>query len=103
MAAKKLIPTTYTIFMPNDKAGEHKKFTVNWPKEPTLAMLHTVLDPVFGKDWFEHVYTMDDRRSMFVDENGLLKHLPLNAHVSYQYYNGPIVGPAVVFDRCVWY
>lgn len=77
--------------------------TIEFSVEPTYAELHKLLQPIF-KDWFEHVRIMFGKKeaSMFVDESGLLKQLPINA-TAMQYYPGIIVGTAVIFTENVWF
>ena len=96
--------------------------------EPSYTVLKALIEPHLDNNWLEHVNVWDDfgtgkmrALDMFVDENGLIKGLPRNdkATVIYRRANllgksavppvknpemlNCIVGPAVLFNRRVWF
>lgn len=96
--------------------------------EPSYAALMAVVQPRLDGHWSEHVNVWDDfgdgemrHLDMFVDETGLIKGLPRNdkATIIYRRANlcgmsavlpvsnpellNVIVGPAVLFNRRVWF
>lgn len=101
--------------------------------KPTYDALKAIIDPFISgtRDppyWFERVAVLDNfgdgkmrPLDMFVDENGLVKHLPRNEKATTIYRRANlcgmtavapvanpemlnfIVGPAVLFNRPVWF
>lgn len=47
--------------------------------------------------YVEYVYLEDMRRVLIVDEEGMLKHLPLNVEATFK-ANRPILGTAILCD-----
>lgn len=104
------IPTKFTVYPmnPDGTPGEIIKKVIDLPKEPNYQQLKGILEEWFGREWFEHVFIdvkSGNPKSMFVDESGMIKSLPLNRVVSAkdEFYPGNIFGIAVVCDRRVWY
>jgi hypothetical protein len=127
---EKLIATRYRVILPEHKSfSDSEVKTVEWPREPGLDRQNEVKSLVFGKDWTEHVSVWEDfdggkafkALDMFVDENGLLKGLPRNELATLSYRRACmmgktvvpaprdpeqlnfIIGPAILFDRRVWF
>lgn len=109
--------TEYTIIRAN---GDEEVHTVELPAEPDYFQLKAVIQPIIGeRNDFERVNVLNNGgyTDMFVDENGLLKGLPLNTKASAIYRANwlkqhpkvdpeslpPIVGTAVLFSRRVWF
>ncbi len=105
--------TSYTILRPGQ---DPESGAADLAAEPTYDELLKLLGPIIGGD-LEHVWIMlpsGRPGCMFVDERGHLKGLPFNRVATEHYQRaaklrgdkGPlstIVGPAVVFDRRVWF
>lgn len=88
-------------------------------KEPTLAEIKEVVVPLLGDAEMEHVYVLLDGKptDMFVDELGVVKHLPRNDEATAIYRASwmqwhlesdpetlpAIHGVAVVFEKPIWY
>lgn len=109
--------TSLKILYPD---GTEKVEETDLPPRPSLELIQKVLTPHFGRAYTEHVRILDEEgkyTDMFVDEDGLTKGLPRNEKATEQYRRNwlkqhpgtdPerlafIVGPAVVFDRRVWF
>lgn len=109
--------TEFTIIRAN---GDEEVHTVELPARPDYFQLKAIVQPLIGdRNDFERVAVLHDGKAtdMFVDENGLLKGLPLNTKASAIYRANwlkqhpkvdpeslpPIVGPAVLFSRRVWF
>lgn len=108
--------TTYRIIQAD---GTEQSVTIDLPKEPGYEALRAIVEPVLGGAYMERVRVLhkDAYTDMFVDEDGLLKGLPLNAVATPIYHANwlkqrpgthpseltPIVGTAVLFDRPVWF
>lgn len=85
--------------------------------EPSYEELKNLIEPLLDGAWLEHVSVLyrGQRTDMFVDEEGLLKNLPLNPLATKIYHTighakgmdmagaSPIVGTAIVFHRRVWF
>lgn len=92
---------------------------VTIPRAPGLAMLRELVEPKLDGARLEHVTVLyqDRRGDMFVDERSALRDLPRNEHATSIYRAATlrdrpetdpeslpaIYGPAVVFDRQVWF
>ena len=100
------VATEYELILPD---GSTQQFLINLYARPRFADLQKLIFPLIG-DHFEHVVlNCPNRRkaSMFVDEAGALKGLAINPHATALSRvgrgHGIIVGPAVVFNRNVWF
>lgn len=97
---------------------------VDWPKEPGYTVIRDLVEPLIQtpgtpEAYFEHVRVWYEGQyaSMFVDDMGALKGLPINPAATKIYHanmfehdpdfnpeDAPsIFGPAVLFSRNVWY
>ncbi len=112
--------TTMTFFPVTENGVVLRKW-VDLPTEPTYAELKLLIEPLLGGDgvWMEHVAVRvgDAQSDMFVDDNGVWKELPRNDAATDIYRAATlarhpdmdpenldfIVGPAVLFDRPVWF
>lgn len=108
--------TTMTIFQPGN---EPVRRIIDLPDEPEWKHLQKVLSPLTGDNCPEHVAVLHEgeRRDMFVHESGHLIGLPRNEDATKIYRNASlrrepnrdpetlpfIVGPAILFDRQVWF
>lgn len=108
--------TTYYVLRVGKKL---EKRSVDMPDKPGFGMLRRVITPHLNGGNLEHVAVLHEgeRRDMFVDDIGLLKALPLNPEATAIYRNNTltnypdtkpeslpaIYGPAVLFDRRVWF
>lgn len=115
--------TTYEVYYVG--RADPEVHEVDWPKEPTLAMINALVDPLIGGEPMEHVTLLHagERRDMFVSEIGNMylttrDPLPINdaATAIYRHYwlrqhpgTNPdtlpdIHGTAVLFvNRIVWH
>lgn len=120
--------TKYEILTPGFEGITHFG-EVDWPREPSFAQMRELIEPMIqspefqGKAYLEHVrvWHQGSYVSMFVDDSGTLKKLPVNEAATKIYhanmvsdatrrgYEEPntsdwpkIHGPAVLFDRNVW-
>jgi hypothetical protein len=85
---------------------------IDWPEEPTYDQIRALTKHHID-GWLEHVSVLfkGKHRDMFVDEEGLLKHLPFNQEATRIYWaasgatrGSPIVGTAILFpDRRIWF
>lgn len=108
--------TAFTIFRVG-AAPERRE--VDLPEVPGFDALRRVVEPLLDGARLEHVTVLHEgrRADMFVDEIGQLKGLPRNDEATGIYRNNwltrhpgtdpealpTIVGPAVLFDRRVWF
>ena len=108
--------TEYTIFTPGVVEGQIRK--VDFAKEPGYEAIRDIVEPLLDGHYMEHVSVLwgKDKRDMFVDEMGSLKHLPINnpatdiyrAYWLSQHPNAKpndlvaIYGVAVIFHRIIW-
>lgn len=116
--------TKFTIYWPSGTAEERE---ADLPATPTFFELEAVLQPIFGPGhWFEHVTVLKPglkpgaepiAADLFVDENGHSLGLPRNEAATQIYRANAlrqkpkldpeslawIVGPAVLFERRVWF
>lgn len=119
---------TRLLIMRPDKAHETKKFDL--PRDPGYIKLRDIIAPLLGPtSCLEHVGVLADFTGatkfkpldMFVDDRGLLKGLPRNEAATLIYRRANlmgkthippvddpeklnfIVGPAVLFNRRVWF
>jgi hypothetical protein len=121
MQQERLIYTCYKIVRPD---GSHEAGDVTWPAQPSYDRLKFFVEPIVQGN-LEHVTVLDDfaggtnyvRSDMFVNEDGHLLHLPRNVIATRIYRRNwllrhpgtdpesiPfIVGPAILFDRRVWF
>lgn len=107
--------TRFTIF----RVGQEPKTAeADLPPEPGYHALKAIINPLLDGE-LEHVTVLheDERRDMFVDENGVLKELPRNEAATAIYRNNwltqhpdaapedlsAIYGTAVLFSRRVWF
>jgi hypothetical protein len=96
--------TVYWVLLPGAPAERRE---VDWPEEPGYEMIRALVEPLLGGNNLEHVYVWDRLQTppkamdLFVDETGLLKGLPINHHP--HLYPGDIYGPAVLFERKIWF
>ncbi|WP_298800042.1 hypothetical protein [uncultured Devosia sp.] len=104
-----------------DEVQEH-----DLPREPSYEKLAALIEPILGKGhWLERVSVLADfdggenhqPTDMFVDENGHYLQLPFNREATRIYrraylkrhpHHDPaemphVVGPAILFDRRVWF
>lgn len=103
----------------------HETVEIDLRREPGYDKLREVLTPLLDGADLEHVSVLADfdggtdyqRHDMFVDETGQLKSLPRNEAATAIYRRNAlrrrpgtdpedlpcIVGPAVLFDRIVWF
>lgn len=119
-----LIPTTYKIIFPNDEIQDH---FIAWPARPSWPEIRDLIEPIV-KGPLEHVTVLrpdfmgeeneikaSDARDMFVNEEGYLIsprpefnptataiYLHLSVIRGKDYYH-QILGPAVLFDRRIWF
>lgn len=118
---KKLIPTTLTVFRPSDDGREVKIEIVrlDLPEDPGYEKLDKILRPLLNGADLERVNVFHDGAytDMFVDDVGKLKKLPRNDAATNIYRNNwmthnpgtdpedlpAIYGPAILFDRKVWF
>lgn len=89
------------------------------PEQPGYDKLRKLITPLLDGANLEHVAVLHDgkRTDMFVDDTGALKGLPLNPEATAIYRNNTmsqhpetdpeslpaIYGPAILFDRRVWF
>lgn len=108
--------TTYHVIKPDGTKTTH---TVDWPGEPGLDRMKTVIEPLLDGARLEHVAVLHEgrRHDMFVDEEFVSKGLPYNAEATEIYRCNwmtqhpdvdpeslpPILGVAVLFDRLIWF
>jgi hypothetical protein len=108
--------TTYHILAIDGSRTTH---IVEWPRDPGYRAIQTLIEPILAGGNLEHVAVLHEgqRRDMFVDEDGHSKRLPRNEAATRIYRTNwltqhpgvdpeelpCIVGPAVLFDRIVWY
>lgn len=98
---------------------------IDWPREPSFTQIKSIVEPLIQSEgssqaymehvrvWFNGAYC-----SMFVDDSGQLKNLPVNEAATLIYEANlrehdpallaslpptKIHGPAVLFHRNVWY
>ena len=108
--------TLMLVLQPN---GDERSVTLDLPEKPNYDQLKKALEPYFKEAYTEHVNVLTDEgyTDMFVDEDGFTKHLQRNEKATKLYRNNwlkqhphvhpesmnYIVGPAVIFNRRVWY
>ena len=107
--------TRYTIIKPDGRQHDDR---VEWPKDPGYDRIKTLVTPILGGD-LEHVSVLHDGKptDMFVDEEGVRKHLERNDKATAIYRawwikghptDNPealsaIYGTAILFHRRVWF
>jgi hypothetical protein len=112
----KLIATPYWVMTVD---GLRHEFKVQWPEKPDYDTLRTLVEPLLGGFYMEHVSVLHEgqARDMFVDQNGRLKELRRNEAATKIYRSAElkrrpktnpealhdIRGPAVLFMRRVWW
>lgn len=113
--------TAYTVLRPD---GTREEGSVDWPREPTFEQIKALVGPHLNGDPLEHVTVLHQgqRTDMFVSEYGHLARagrgpLPRNDAATTTYRaawlsthpgDNPesmpfIAGPAILFDRRVWF
>ena len=109
--------TTYTLLGVN---GTKCVATLDLPKEPGYDVLAKIIRPLIGRGRdFERVNVLHEGKytDMFVDDSGLLDHLPINVAATAIYRNNVLThekgaiaddlpaihGNAILFSRKVWY
>jgi hypothetical protein len=106
--------TGLTVFHPGEQP---QSSSVELAPEPAWTSLQAILKPLLGCGRIERVAVLHNgkRADMFVDEDGHAKGLPVNLDATAIYQSfarskgrpiddaAVIVGPAVLFDRPVWF
>lgn len=108
--------TTYHIYHVDGTVTDHE---IDWPRSPGYDKIKALLTPILNRAPLEHISVLHDgkARDMFVAEEGLLKNLRRNEKATAIYRNAwltqypkaePedlnfIVGPAILFDRRIWF
>lgn len=117
-----LVETKYTVYHPDGKTEDHSLMLQH---DPGYDALKKIMARHLGEgNWLEHVTVLHDGKpkDMFVDEEGLLKGLPVNIAATEIYHTyskqqnpsgyaaaamsgqlSPIVGVAILFHRRVWF
>lgn len=115
---QRLIKTQYRIMRAD---GSHEVREVEWPREPGYQLIKGLIVPILEAD-LEHVSVMADfdggtnynRADMFVDSEGMVKELPINAEATAIYYRASMLrgqlrdehsihGTAILFSRRIWF
>jgi hypothetical protein len=117
-----LIDTFYRVITPSD--SPLMRLCVRWPREPGYDLVRAVVEPHLGGEPLEHIAVLHNgaRRDMFVSELGTIAlttrpPLPRNERATAIYRAAwlarhpecdPeslawIAGPAVLFERRVWF
>jgi len=120
--SEQLIETKFRIYMPGDKPLLTS--AVQWPREPGYNAIKSLIEPILAGEPLMHVSVLHDgkRRDMFVSEIGRMElttrgPLPRNDRATAIYRakwltRHPevdpeslpfIAGPAVLFERVVWF
>jgi len=118
LATERLIKTRYRIIW---TVGDDTICEVMWPREPGYQLIKELIVPILEAD-LDHVSVMADfdggtnynRADMFVDSEGMLKELPINAEATTIYYRATalrgqprathsIHGNAILFARRIWF
>jgi hypothetical protein len=111
------LATSYVVMMPD---GLITDYCVELPKEPSWALLRSIVEPHLGGALMQPVCVLNPSKtdkflSMFIDESALLKGLPRNEEASAYYhaaylFDDPnvdigklpwVAGAAVLFNRCI--
>lgn len=126
MKEPKLYPTRYRLISPD---GAHKDFTADLKGSPGYPALREIIAPLLDGGASEHVSVWADfdggrkfkALDMFVDDRGLVKRLPRNEIATEHYRRANLMGkssapkvdnpeklsficgPAILFDRRVWF
>jgi hypothetical protein len=117
-----LIKTRLLVMRPDQP---HETLERDLPEEPSYQELRDIITPLLDGAALEHVYVLADfaggtdfkRADMFVDEMSLVRRLPRNEAATVIYRRNSmlrepgkdpesmswIAGPAVLFDRVVWF
>jgi len=117
-----IVPTTMTVILPD---GTRRERIVQLKRDPSYDELAAVIDPELArgdgiKRWLERVAILTEAGKlgdMFVDETGAIDRLPRNEEATTHYRRNwlkrfpechpeeldAIYGPAILFDRRVWY
>jgi hypothetical protein len=118
----KSVELRLVVILPNSALDEVMDIAcpVNERDEPEFTSLRGLIKAKLDHAEFEHVtvFWNDEYRDMFVDDTGVLKGLPINARATAIYWNNTrihmpddydpetmamIHGPAVLFDKKVWF
>lgn len=107
--------TTYTVIKVDGTLEQHE---IDIPQDPGYSTLREIVVPHLGGHPMEHVSVLYDGKpaDMFVDSDGQMRGLDRNV-VATQIYRSytlskqfidpeelpDVVGPAVLFDRRVWF
>ena len=113
--AKKRMKTDFTVLYPD---GRRERKSVDWPEEPGYERIRNIVELYLDGGIMERVNVFWDEKytDMFVDDGRHGKKLPRNEAATEIYLNNirvhapampigsaHIVGPAVLFDRKVWF
>jgi len=117
-----LVKTRYHLILPDE--GFAQTYEVDWPQEPGYDRIKSLVEPLINDEPLEHVSVLynDRRADMFVSGVGAMAYgkrgpLPRNDEATHIYRAASmrrdptqdpedmpaIYGPAVIFDRIVWY
>lgn len=102
--------------------------SIDWPKEPSFEQMKALIEPLiqtpgYSTAYIKHVRVWHENQyvSMFVDDMGALKKLPVNEAATLIYHANMVMqareegeeadtsdwpkihGPAVLFNRNVWF
>lgn len=122
-----LIATGYLVILPeNGRWEDCASKSINWPREPGYDLIREIVDPLVGGH-LEHVHVLRTNfangstspADLFVNDEGNMpgRHLPVNPLATFLYHTftrlqrskkdwadaPPICGPAVLFNRRVWF
>jgi hypothetical protein len=117
---EKLMKTIMTVILPDGTTTDEE---LNLPREVPLDTFYKLAEPHgIPRGYVEHVTVFHNKKytDMFVHEEGRLKGLPYNPKATEIYHANAIahqgqtkqkliaqgffiVGPALLFDRKVWY
>lgn len=115
-ATETLVATSYEVLEANGRSTVHH---IKWPAKPGLELIRKCLHRPLSGSHFErvNVWYYESYLDMFVDEEGMLKRLPVNDRATAIYRANAIAhipnaipgllpkifGTAVLFHRRVWF
>lgn len=115
-ATEALVATSYEVLETNGRTTVHH---FKWPAQPGLELIRKCLYRPLNGAHFERVRVWHDQQylDMFVDEEGMIKRLPVNDRATEIYRANAIAhipnaipsllprifGAAVLFHRRVWF